>query len=173
MAAARRRQGRQFYVWHGPLRKPQAPQPLPQATGVAGHSPESFSMLRQDHPLREGYVEASTALGLVQGEALRIGPDKDPFGGCGGTQANQPKPESHHQRHCHQCALQGRTMQSGGAGSGRIQVVKGASSFRFPGNRPSGLHPDQDWAWSPTSTRRIKLGPATQTSHCLPKQYHS
>jgi len=41
-------------------------------------------------------VEASTALGLVHGEALRIGPDKDPFGGCGegGTEAHQPKPET-------------------------------------------------------------------------------
>ena len=52
-------------------------------------------MLTQHHPHGEGYVpmEASTALGLVQGEALRIGPDKDPFGGCG-TEATQPNPEA-------------------------------------------------------------------------------
>jgi len=52
-------------------------------------------MLTQHHPHGKGYVpvEASTALGLVQGEALRIGPDKDPFGGCG-TEATQPNPEA-------------------------------------------------------------------------------
>jgi len=93
-------------------------------------------MLTQHHPRRKRYVEAST----VQGEAMRIGPNKDPLGGCGeeGTETTQSNPDALPPEGVHVNAMQGRKVQSVRACGGGIQVVDAKNSFRFPGNNKTG-----------------------------------